>query len=57
MQHIVVIPYQRFGTTLQYQQSYFLDFLTLKDETDRLSHNISKELQLYAMQFPRGAQI
>jgi hypothetical protein len=57
MQHTVVIPYQQFGTTLQYQQSYFLDFLTLKDEIDRLSRNTSKELQLYAMQYPRGAQI
>ena len=55
MQHIVVIPYRQFGTTLQSQQSFFLDFLTLKDETDRLYHNIGKELQLYAVHYPRQA--
>jgi len=45
------------GTTLQSQQSSSLDFLTLKDETDRLPCNTGKELQLCAAQYPRGAQI
>lgn len=56
-QHIVVIPYRQFGTTLQSQQSFFFGFLTLEDETDRLSCNTGKELELYAVQYPRGAQI
>jgi hypothetical protein len=39
------------------EESFFLDFLTLEDETDRLHRNIGKELPLYAALYPRGAQI
>ena len=28
--------------------SFILDFLTLEDDTDRLSRNVGKELPLYA---------
>jgi hypothetical protein len=35
----------------------FLDFLILKDGTDRMYENVGKELPLYAAKYPRRGQI
>jgi hypothetical protein len=37
--------------------AFFLDFLTLKYGTDRLSQYVSKELPLYAAYYPRRSQM
>jgi hypothetical protein len=49
-QSLVVIPYRPLGTTFrsQLQVSKNQEVLTLKNGTDILSRNVSKELRLYA---------
>jgi len=46
-QRIVVIPYRRFGTNYLIFKDEL--FITLEDETDRLSRNVVKELPLVAV--------
>jgi hypothetical protein len=64
-QCIIVILYRLFGTTYPSQiqgskigvfVSSFV-YLTLEDETDRLSRNVGMESPLYAAWFPRRPQI
>jgi len=58
MQHIVVIPCQRFRTTYwsHLQRSRYPSCLTLENGISRLSWNTGKKLPLYTAQYPRRAR-
>jgi hypothetical protein len=55
-QRVVLIPYQRFGTTYRSQESKKC-FLAFEDGTDTLYLNVSKELPLHPALCPGITQV
>ena len=52
-----MFPYYSTNCMEKYEILSFSHFLTLEDKTDRSSHNVGKELPVYAMKYSRRAQI